>query len=116
MAMRDQLFLMRPGFSIENRGPFYCGDSVSVEGLLSFFPKLRSVIDVHYVDFERPRRPIAEWLGEENQSVPVLVLADEAAAMATDIEIREARGRRFISKERMIRAYMSSRWTLPVAS
>ena len=34
---KDQLFLLQPGFFKESEGPFYCGDSVAVEGLLSFF-------------------------------------------------------------------------------
>ncbi|HEV7815845.1 MAG TPA: DUF3088 family protein, partial [Janthinobacterium sp.] len=36
--MKDQLFLLKPGFSDAGQGPFYCGDSVAVEGLLGFFP------------------------------------------------------------------------------
>ena len=34
---KDQLFMLKPGFFKESEGPFYCGDSVAVEGLLSFF-------------------------------------------------------------------------------
>ncbi|MDE2415215.1 MAG: DUF3088 family protein, partial [Comamonadaceae bacterium] len=47
---KDQLFMLRPGFFKESEGPFYCGDAVGVEGLLSFFPQLRSAVDVHYID------------------------------------------------------------------
>ncbi|MBU0869008.1 MAG: DUF3088 family protein, partial [Alphaproteobacteria bacterium] len=45
--MKDQLYLMQPGFINAGLGPFYCGDSVSVEGLLGFFPELREKVDVH---------------------------------------------------------------------
>ncbi|WP_416346945.1 DUF3088 family protein, partial [Burkholderia cenocepacia] len=39
--MKDTLFILRPGFFKDAEGPFYCGDSVAVEGLLSFYPQLR---------------------------------------------------------------------------
>ena len=53
---KDQLFLLKPGFFKESEGPFYCGDSVAVEGLLSFFSQLRNEIDVHYIDAPRRAR------------------------------------------------------------
>lgn len=50
ILLKDQLFLLNPGFKDDaGDGPFYCGDSVPVEGLLSFFPALREEIDVRYV-------------------------------------------------------------------
>jgi len=112
--MKDQLFLMNPGFTNAGLGPFYCGDSVPVEGLLSFFPSLRTAVDVTYVDFPRPRQPIVDLIGEEHQSVPVLVLADEAE-VPPPIEVQSANGRRFIDDERHIRDYLSLRHDLPTA-
>ena len=54
--MKDTLFILRPGFFKDSEGPFYCGDSVAVEGLLSFYPQLRDAVSVEYVDAPRPRR------------------------------------------------------------
>ena len=110
--MKDQLFLMQPGFTNAGMGPFYCGDSVSVEGLLGFFPELREKVDVEYVEFIRPRQPIAGMLGEENQSVPVLVLADGEGA---EFGAKSANGHAFISDERQIRNYLSGKFGLPEA-
>ncbi len=76
--MKDQLFLLSPGFFNAGIGPLYCGDSVAVEGLLSFCPTLRDLIDVHYIDFKRPRALLVDALGEAYQSVPVIILADDA--------------------------------------
>lgn len=110
--MKDRLFLMKPGFTNAGMGPFYCGDSVSVEGLLSFFPELREKVDVHYVAFPRPRQPIAGMLGEENQSIPVLVLAE---ADGEAFGAKAANGHAFIGEERQIRNYLSGKFGLPEA-
>jgi hypothetical protein len=61
---KDQLYLLRPGFTNASIGPLYCNDSVPVEGVLSFFPILRDLIDVHYLDFPRPREVLVETLGK----------------------------------------------------
>ena len=110
--MKDRLFLMRPGFTNAGMGPFYCDDSVSVEGLLGFFPELREKVEVAYVPFNRPRQPIAEMLGEENQSIPVLVLGESDGA---DFGAKSANDHAFISDERQIRNYLSGKFGLPEA-
>ncbi len=110
--MKDQLFLMQPGFTNAGMGPFYCGDSVSVEGLLGFFPELREKVDVEYVPFTRPRQPITELLGEDNQSIPVLVLGEGEGG---DFGAKKANGHAFISDERQIRNYLSGKFGLPEA-
>ncbi|MDP9421831.1 MAG: DUF3088 domain-containing protein [Pseudomonadota bacterium] len=112
--MADTLYLMKPGFVNAGLGPFYCGDSVSVEGLLSFYPELREKVDVHYLDFQRPRQPLIDALGEDNQSVPVLILEDGSTPVE-DIVPDRANGRRFIADEKIIRKYLSTRFGLPQA-
>lgn len=112
--MTDQLFLMKPGFHNAGLGPFYCGDSVSVEGMLGFFPALRDMLDVTYVEFPRPRQAIVDLIGEANQSVPVLVLGDDAS-VPSGVVVKDAEGRRFIDNERHIRQYLSARHALPTA-
>jgi hypothetical protein len=104
---------MKPGFTNAGMGPFYCGDSVSVEGFLSFFPALRAKIEVAYVEFPRPRLPIADLLGEENQSIPVLVLDGEPSS--DRVAVRRAKGISFITNERDIRRYLSATFELPEA-
>jgi hypothetical protein len=67
MTMKDHLYLLRPGFHNAGVGPLYCNDSAPVEGMLSFFPALRTLVEVQYLDFPRPRRALVEALGEQNQ-------------------------------------------------
>lgn len=68
--MKDQLYLLKPGFTNADLGLLYCGDSVAVEGMLSFFPTLRQVVDVHYLDFPRPRAALVEALGKPISRFP----------------------------------------------
>ena len=109
---KDQLYLMKPGFMNAGLGPFYCGDSVSIEGLLGFFPELRDQLDITYIDFRRPRQAVVDAIGENNQSIPVLILSDDSPNLP-EIETRSANGRRFICTEKSIREYMSIRQNLP---
>uniref|UniRef100_B0SYH7 DUF3088 domain-containing protein n=1 Tax=Caulobacter sp. (strain K31) TaxID=366602 RepID=B0SYH7_CAUSK len=113
--MIDQLYLLEPGFSNGALGPLYCGDSVSVEGLLSFFPALREAVDVHYIAFQRPRAPLVEALGEAQQSVPVLILADDTVVKDAGVEVSSANGRRYIADEKTIRRYLSTQYDQPHA-
>ncbi|MBS89348.1 MULTISPECIES: DUF3088 domain-containing protein [unclassified Sphingobium] len=110
--MKDQLYLMQPGFINAGLGPFYCGDSVSVEGLLGFFPELREKVDVHYIAFPRPRQPLVDALGEENQSIPVLILADDVGE-DSGLHPTRRNGRAFFSDEKAIRSYLSDKFGLP---
>jgi len=113
--MKDQLYLLRPGFMNAGIGPLYCGDSLPVEGLLSFFPQLRSLLDVHYLEFPRPRAALVDLLGEENQGVPVLILADDREIADPDLQPKAVKGRRFYADEKSIRRYLSEQYDLPEA-
>jgi hypothetical protein len=110
--VKDQLYLMKPGFMNAGLGPFYCGDSVSVEGLLGFYPELRDKIDVHYVEFPRPRQALVDAIGEDNQSIPVLILATDLDA-DSDLVPTRRQGRAFFSDEKKIRQYLSLTFGLP---
>ncbi|AOI87971.1 DUF3088 domain-containing protein [Burkholderia pseudomultivorans] len=108
--MKDTLFILRPGFFKDSDGPFYCGDSVAVEGLLSFYPQLRDAVDVEYVDAPRPRQLIVALIGADNQSAPVLVLGRDRTPADDTIATREHNGRRFIDSPADIRRYLSSQY------
>lgn len=110
--MKDQLYLMKPNFMNAGLGPFYCGDSVSVEGLLSFFPELREKVQVTYLDFPRPREALVEMIGENQQSLPVLILA-EGAPEIPSVQTKSANGLHFINDEKAIREYLSIQNGLP---
>jgi hypothetical protein len=113
--MKDQLYLLRPGFFNAGLGPLYCGDSLPVEGMLSFFPQLRTQLDVHYLEFPRPRAALVSALGEEHQGIPVLILADGRQIADEELAPSEANGKRFFADERNIRRYLSAQHQLPDA-
>ena len=113
--MKDTLFLLKPGFSNAGLGPLYCGDSVSVEGMLSFFPELREKVDVRYIDFARPRQDLVSRLGEDNQSVPVLVLDAGVDVKDNGIVPHTAGEVRYLADERLIRRYLSAQYGVPQA-
>lgn len=74
-----KLFLLKADFKDLNRGDdkrYFCPDCVMIEGLLSYYPRLTSELEVKYVNFARPRQVLIDLIGEENQSCPVLVLED----------------------------------------
>jgi hypothetical protein len=113
--LKDQLFLLRPGFRNAGLGPLYCGNSVAVEGLLSFCPDLRTLVDVTYLEFPRPRAALIDALGEDHQAAPVIVLADETVMHDGGVQPKSANGRRFIDDESLIRRYLSTQFDQPLA-
>jgi hypothetical protein len=114
--MKDRLYLLRPGFVNAGLGPLYCSDSTPIEGMLSFFPKLRDLIEVSYLEFPRPRASLVELLGESHQSLPVLVLATGRKLKDRDLEPESVNGQRILADERKIRQYLSTQYDLPHAS
>jgi hypothetical protein len=114
--MKDQLYLLRPGFMNAGMGPLYCSDSAPVEGVLSFFPQLRQLVDIHYLEFPRPREPLVKALGDQNQSLPVLILAANRKVKDQELEPSHANGKWFFTDESSIRHYLSTQYNLPQAS
>lgn len=106
--MKDQLFMLKPGFFDGDKGPFYCRDSVAIEGMLSMFPQLRDAIDIVYVDYARPRLPIIALIGADNQSAPALVVATQV--IAPEFTFKTAMGQRFLDDQAVILRYLSARY------
>lgn len=74
-----KLFLLKADFQDKNRADgknYFCPECSPIEGLLSYYPRLRTELEVDYLDFTRPRQVLIDLVGEENQSCPVLVLED----------------------------------------
>jgi len=110
---KDKLFLLKADFMDRDEGPFYCPESAPIEGLLSYYPKLREELEVHYLDFPRPRQAIIDEIGAENQGMPVLVLAADRAAVG--IEVKAAGEKRFIAGDREICSYLSQAYGIGMA-
>ncbi len=74
-----KLFLLKADFKDASSGDgksYFCPDCATIEGLLSYYPRLRNELEVHYMDFARPRIELIDLLGEANQGCPVLVMED----------------------------------------
>ena len=107
---RDKLFLISPGFA-DPQHPgtvFVCPHCNGIEGLLASFPDLAAAIDVERVPFARPRQPVIDAVGEENQSLPVLVLGGDPPPDA-----RERDGTHFVSATGRILELLAERHGFP---
>jgi len=100
------LFLLTPGFSDGDEGPFFCPHSAAMEGFLKYVPSIEEKVVVRRIAFERPRQSIIELLGEENQGTPVLVLA-EGTEVPPEAQVSSETGRAFIMEEIPIMNYLS---------
>jgi len=108
---QDQLFLLKPDFRADDGGPYYCPSCATLEGVLSFYPRLRSLVDVQYVEFPRPRAAVIAAIGAENQGLPSLVIGSDPAAdkALAGLDVRQAQGRRFLQSPGDIGKYLARR-------
>ncbi|GJD49458.1 hypothetical protein OPKNFCMD_2188 [Methylobacterium crusticola] len=109
---RDRLFLLQPAFE-DPRQPgrsVFCPDSNQIEGVLASHPDLAGKIEVQRLSFPRPRHPVAALLGEDHQSLPVLVLG-EAGPVPDRVE--HANGLRFVADTRRILEVLAERHGIP---
>jgi hypothetical protein len=110
---RDRLFLLRPDFEDPTYPGqrFYCWHCALLEGVLASFPWLDSRIDVERIAWSRPRQAVIEVVGEENQSLPLLVLAPDAP---DDLATGRFRGRGFVDGKDAILNVLTRRHGVPV--
>lgn len=104
--MTDRLFLLNPGWTDDQGGPWYCPAGAVVEGVLAFYPQLRDDLEIGYLDHPRPRPPVIELVGEDHQSCPILVL--DGAFDWPDAQMAPT-GRRFLQDEAII-PYLAARY------
>lgn len=85
---RDVLILIEPGFADAAYGgpqglgaeqAYYCPYCAAIEGVLAIYPELGKRIDVIRAPFARPRTAVIDLIGEDNQTLPKLVLAGDVA-------------------------------------
>ena len=109
---RDRLFLLKPDFE-DPAFPgqrFYCWHCALLEGVLASFPLLQSKIDVERIAWPKPRKAVVEIVGEENQSLPLLVLAADAP---DEFATGTFRGQRFVADKDAILSALSRRHGIP---
>jgi hypothetical protein len=104
---RHQLYLIRPHFLDQGKGPFFCPGCAQMIGLLDYYPALKQDLDVCLVDFQRPRPALVELLGEENQSCPVLILRKEPQSPPSNVKMHQANGHYFVEGADEIATYLA---------
>ena len=109
MPGKDRLYLLKPDFAAEGGVRQFCSECAMVEGMLSFYPKLRGDLDVKYIGFAKPRPEIVSELGPEHQSSPCLVVADpaRAAKAAPHVKLQESNGKRFLNDPLQVCEYLA---------
>lgn len=111
--MHDTVFLFKPGFNDKGEH-WFCPYSAQVVGFLSYFPQARPTLDVREIDFPKPRTEVIDLIGEEFQSLPVLILAPDAAVPESlQNEVATSKGHRVISDTRAILRYLAITRELP---
>lgn len=107
---KDILLLLTPGFQDPKRtdGPFVCRHCNQIEGLLASFPDLATAVEVRRQPFLRPRRDVIALVGEDNQALPVLILADNPP-----VDAKSYGDLRFVSETRRILDLLAERHGFP---
>jgi hypothetical protein len=110
--IRDKLIILQVDFSDPDYPDqrFYCWHCMLMEGVLASFPALQSRIDVERIAWPKPRTAVVGLIGADNQSLPVLVLADDAPA---GLETGSWNGRRFVSGKDAILKALAARHGIP---
>ncbi len=103
----DRLYLLKPQFMDQGKGPYSCPHCAQLVGLMEFYPELKQQLEVRRLDFPRPRAELVDLLGEENQSCPVLVLRVAPETSLAKPLLRQAKGRWFVEGADEIAAYLA---------
>jgi hypothetical protein len=109
---QDTLFLLTPGFK-DPAYPgqeFYCWHCALIEGVLASFPSLGGDLKIERIAFARPRETVIQLAGEENQSLPLLVLYD---GDRSPFETGTYQGRSLIADPHKILAALTERHGFP---
>jgi len=103
---RDTLFIIKAPFEDQALdGTWFCTACATMEGALLANPHWAIRIDVKRSAFPRPRTEIINLIGEENQGMPVLVLADSSTPSD---EAYEYLGRYFLNDPKPITRYLAA--------
>jgi hypothetical protein len=103
---RDTLFIIGAPFADpELSGTWFCTSCATMEGMLVANPHWATRIDVKRSTYPRPRTDVISMIGEDNQSMPVLVLA---AGSTPPADAKEAEGVFFLDEPKPIARYLAA--------
>lgn len=109
---RDRIFVIQPGFEDPNKPGtrYFCPYCNQIEGLLASVPTLAAKVEIVRVPFAKPREPVVALIGEDNQSLPVIVFGDEQPPPS---DAKASGGHRFIDDTKRIIALLAERHGAP---
>ena len=113
--MSDQLFLLRPGYFKGEHGPYYCLESLAIEGLLSFYPELRNIVTVHYVDYPKLNPLNFGKNFAKLQAVPMLLLSEHIIPKDKALNLQQNNDARYLLDEADIRHYLATQYGVATA-
>jgi hypothetical protein len=103
----DRVYLLKPQFMDEGKGPYFCPHCARLVGMMEFYPALKEELEVRWLDFPRPRAELVDLLGEENQSCPVLGFHGVPEASLAKPPLQQAKGRWFVDGAEEIAHYLA---------
>ncbi|BCL74509.1 hypothetical protein JHS3_02450 [Jeongeupia sp. HS-3] len=107
--MGDTLYLLTPGYTVDDHGPHFCADCATVEGFLAYYPQVTEGLKIERIGFTRPRPELVSLLGKDHQGCPVLVLAAESQLTA-ELPVQVANGQRFLDEPKAILRYLGHKY------
>lgn len=110
--MQTTLFILENPFKDEkiSNEDFLCEQCVLMEGVLAKFQSQLKDLYVERVSFPRPRQSVVDLVGDENQSLPTLVLGDD---VLLGHETGNFGGTRFIKGKDNILNALTSIYNIP---
>jgi protein-disulfide isomerase len=109
----DKLFLLYPNFKdekIDNVGiSYYCPHCAMIEGIIQYYPQLKDLLEIIYVDFKRPREIIIDLIGEENQGCPVLIIEKNTKENIDTSYFKTYHNQLFVNSTSLIAKYLSEK-------
>lgn len=112
--MKSKLFLLNPNFK-DNKTDneekvYFCPHCAMIEGVLQYYPQLKKLIEIYYVDFKKPRQAIVDLIGEENQSCPVLIVDFENKSNEETSYFNRYENKLFVNSTELITKYFSEKF------
>lgn len=112
----EKLFLLKPNFKDirvdSTEQDYYCPHCAMVEGVLTYYPSLREIIEVIHIDFQRPRNQLVELVGEENQGCPNLVISKQTNSNVQTDYFNSYNDVLFVNKKELIVKYLADKYKI----
>lgn len=113
-----KLFLLKPDFIDKSRDThtkYFCPENAMINGILNYYPKLKELLEIEYIDFERPRKQLINLVGEENQGCPNLILNKEEIDGKTDVSYFSSVGDcLFVNDIPLIAKYLTEKYEIGI--